>query len=364
MAMFSASAIAWSAGHLFLLPLCLLLPFALGLASTRRQSLLIAVGYFAGALWPMIPGASVFFGNRLDPVRIVLLYATWVLLLASPFYWVGHLTREYRWRIVAIIISLEAFMPIGLASPFVAAGALFPGLGWIGLLLLMITCVQLVRRSSAGILCLLVVCAFAWIFFNPGRTGVSRWEAFDTQFGGSGFQVASVWEDYSKLRTMAEKAQSGRIAIFPENTIHLWVPEVSDPWFSLLLPPKAIVIFGAERRLPHQQRQPVVLVRGALQAEYQERFPVPLAMWGNDTPMHYFGSGSVQVGSARAGMLLCYEQLLPVAALQTFAEKPDVLVAPANLYWAKRTTIDSTESLCVRAWAQLFAIPYYRAVNE
>ena len=131
-----------------------------------------------------------------------------------------------------------------------------------------------------------------------------------------------------------------------------------------MLPPKATVIFGAERRLPKQQRQPVVLVRGEYQAEYQERFPVPLAMWGNDTPMHYFGAGFVQVGSARAGILLCYEQLLPIAALQTFMERPDVLVAPANLYWAKGTTINGTERLCVRAWAQLFNIPYYRAVNE
>lgn len=304
-----------------------------------------------------------FFGNRLDPVRIVLLYATWALLLASPFYWIGHLTREYRWRMVTAIVSLEALTPIGLASPLVAAGALFPGLGWIGLLLLLVTCIQLVRRSCTGIFCLLVTCAFAWTLFHPGRTGISHWKTFDTRFGG-GFQVASIWEDYSKLRTMADKAQSGSVAIFPENTIHLWVPQVSDAWFSLLLPPKATVIFGAERRLPHQQRQPVVLVRGKSQAEYQERFPVPLAMWGNDTPMHYLGSGSVQVGSARAGVLLCYEQLLPLAALQSLAEKPDVLVAPANLYWARKTTIDSTESLCVRAWAQLFAIPYYRAVNE
>jgi hypothetical protein len=312
----------------------------------------------------MIPGARVFFGSQIDPVKIILLYVTWVLLLAGPFYLVGRLAQSHQGGAVAAILLLEALTPIGLASPLLSAGAIFPSLRWLGLLLALIACVQLVRRSALGLLPILVVSILAWIFFHPESCRSFHGKAVHTQGGGSGFQISSVWDDYPRLRMIADQAQPGNVIIFPENTIHFWIPEVSDTWLSLLLPPQATVIFGAEYPLPRHRRQPVVLVRGAFRAEYRERFPVPVAMWGNDTPLHYFGSGSVRIGSIRAGVLLCYEQLLPMAAIETFAEEPSVLLAPANLYWAAGTTINQSEDLCVRAWAQLFNVPYYRAVNE
>ena len=104
--------------------------------------------------------------------------------------------------------------------------------------------------------------------------------------------------------------------------------------------------------------------RGAASGEYTQRVPISVAMWGRDTDVHLLGPGTVMIGPRRAAALLCYEQSLVFPVLESFRDKPDVLLASSNLYWAKNTNINVIEEVCVRAWARLFGVPYLRAVNE
>ena len=112
--LFSVSAVAWSMGNLFLLPLTLLFPLALELARTRWLAVSMAAGYFAGALSPMIPGAHVFFGKSVDLPAVVALYVLWVLILGLPFWLVGACGQKDRWAVAVVVILIEAALPIGL----------------------------------------------------------------------------------------------------------------------------------------------------------------------------------------------------------------------------------------------------------
>jgi len=43
--------------------------------------------------------------------------------------------------------------------------------------------------------------------------------------------------------------------------------------------------------------------------------------------------------------------------------KPTVIVAVANDYWARGTTVPEFQRSAVRAWARLMSIPYVSATN-
>jgi len=81
-------------------------------------------------------------------------------------------------------------------------------------------------------------------------------------------------------------------------------------------------------------------------------------------PLRMFGPGTVRIEGVQAGVLLCYEQLLVFPVLRSMYDGADVLIAPSNLYWANRSTISKAQDVCVRSWARLFNVPYYRAVNR
>jgi hypothetical protein len=108
----------------------------------------------------------------------------------------------------------------------------------------------------------------------------------------------------------------------------------------------------------------VLLARGLTQNRYRQRIPIPVAMWGNGIHAHVWGTGIMAVSGKRAAVLLCYEQILTLPALQSFLDKPDVIAAPSNLYWAAGTSIEKSETLCVSSWARLFHVPYLRATNR
>ena len=110
-----------------------------------------------------------------------------------------------------------------------------------------------------------------------------------------------------------------------------------------------------------------MVVRGSDVAVVPQRVPVPIAMWNPFRPdsaySDWFGSGTVQIGSERAGIVVCYEQLIAWPVLMTMTKHPTVLIAPANDYWAKGTTIPMFQRTAVWSWARLFGLPCLFAVN-
>jgi apolipoprotein N-acyltransferase len=110
-----------------------------------------------------------------------------------------------------------------------------------------------------------------------------------------------------------------------------------------------------------------MVVRGAQAAIVPQRIPVPIAMWNPFRPdsarLNIFRPGLVRIGNERAGIVICYEQLIVWPVLITMIQHPTVLVAPANDYWAASTTIPRFQLTAMRSWARLFGIPCLFAVN-
>jgi hypothetical protein len=110
-----------------------------------------------------------------------------------------------------------------------------------------------------------------------------------------------------------------------------------------------------------------VMVRGADLNMFRQRIPVPIAMWnplsGHGAPINVFGPGILSVRGERAAVLICYEQLLVWPVVLSMTQRPTVIVAIANDYWATGTPIPRVQRSAVGTWSRLFAVPYLSAVN-
>ena len=174
---------------------------------------------------------------------------------------------------------------------------------------------------------------------------------------------------FRSLTWISERAKNSpaQVLLFPENVLPDYSDAVTGDWMDMssIAGQGTTILFGSARTtVRFGRRENVLLARGALSGEYQQRVPIPIAMWGRDTDAHLFGPGTVRIGGERAAVLLCYEQLLVVPVLQSFIDRPNVLLAASNLYWARETSINRIESVCVQAWARLFGVSFLRAVNQ
>src|SRR5882762_6336565 len=159
----TTAATAWS-GHLAAIPLSLVAPLLVYQTKSRKHAYASMFSYYAGASWPLIPGARAFFGVQGTPIIGLSLCLAAALLLALPW---GLLFSRGRGRAafcVPLCIVLAAMPPLGIigwASPLLSAGVLFPGSKWFGLALI-IGFLSLFRFKPTGSVVCLTICVFVF----------------------------------------------------------------------------------------------------------------------------------------------------------------------------------------------------------
>jgi apolipoprotein N-acyltransferase len=72
----------------------------------------------------------------------------------------------------------------------------------------------------------------------------------------------------------------------------------------------------------------------------------------------------LEIQDKKLGILVCYEQFLTWPFLSLMSQKPDVIVAPSNLWWCKDTSLPGIQAATARLWARLFRIAPATAVNR
>jgi hypothetical protein len=72
----------------------------------------------------------------------------------------------------------------------------------------------------------------------------------------------------------------------------------------------------------------------------------------------------MKIRGKRLGFLVCYEQFLTWPLLSLMSQKLDVIVAPANLWWGKDTSLPGIQGAVVRLWSRLFYVAVVSTVNQ
>jgi apolipoprotein N-acyltransferase len=103
----------------------------------------------------------------------------------------------------------------------------------------------------------------------------------------------------------------------------------------------------------------------------KQRFPVPFSMYrpfgetGANAYLSSLGDVSVlEIQGKKLSFLVCYEQFLTWPFLSLMSQKPDVIVAPSNLWWCKDTSLPGIQAATVRLWARLFGVPVIVSSNR
>jgi apolipoprotein N-acyltransferase len=377
-----SSVIAWS-GHVVTIPLSLLAPLLLYHAQSRLHSYATLFCYYIGASWPLIPGARTFWGPRASIIEGIFICLGASALLAIPAALLFTENRTARPFAITAMFLLTALPPLGIigwASPFLSAGVLFPGTAWLGVIGTLALLPLFGRFPMRTGITVVLVALTANGFYKPPSPPMG-WQAINTQFGGAGQGDPDFLSEFlASEQIQASIAQShAHVLVFPEHVVTYWTEATEAFWrgsLDNLAARHATLIIGAG--LPRTLRSSgngghayynVVIAREKdATLVYYQRIPVPIAMWKpfatDGAPLNLFGPGTIMVGKQRAAMLICYEELLVWPFLTSAAEKPTVLIATANDYWAKGTPIPKIQEASTESWARLFALPILSAMNQ
>jgi hypothetical protein len=407
------------------------MPLACLTPGTRKAACKTAFGYYVAALWPMVPGLDRYIGQS---TTLLIPLAIWVftaILLSVPWSIAWTSDRLHcLWR--APLALLATIVPplgiIGLASPLIAAGYLFPGAGWTGLAAVALLPGIFLSTQALGLRRRCVVLCFA-IGFCRGFTIEGRffpphhaepphgWIAVNTHFG----DVSEPFRDFPAAQFIQQKAveTSARVLIFPEAVVPRWSEATEAFWRQSLdrcrtrgqilaigaglpaktgLPkddlerlrdlrsydfgaaidalkrmdtPRAIHGSVISNGLIKPRPEPVdnvLLIVGAESATFYQRVPVPVGMWKPfsriGVPLRLDAPGVLAIDHQRAAVLICYEQILTFPILASMLQRPTVIVGISNTFWISHTTIPRYQATALRGWAKLFRLPYFLAVNS
>jgi hypothetical protein len=366
--------LAVSSGHPLGIALSVVMPALALRAQSRRGSYHAAAVYYAGALWPLIPGANNFFGPEVSLLVAVGFWFLATALLASPWPLVWSVdSRQALWR-APLGLMLAVVPPVGIigwASPLMAAGFLFPAAGWFGLVGCALLIGALAVWPGKALVTGIAVSLAVNLLHPADPKRPLDWVAVDTHFGAIAHRAPDPLTEFRVAEEIQRQALSTRasVIVFPETVVPYWTASTDDFWSQTLEELKAngqTILVGA--KIPTRRGYiNTVVLRGSQTAAFQQRIPVPIAMWKplrrNSASISLDGPGVVSINGRRAAILICYEQLVVWPALTAMVEKPGILIGVANDHWAAGTTIPRFQSSALRSWARLFGIPFLSAVN-
>jgi apolipoprotein N-acyltransferase len=339
--------------------------------------------YYAGASWPLIPGARAFFGVQGTPIIGLFLCLAAAVLLALPWGLVFTRERGRAAFCVPLCILLTAIPPLGIigwASPLLSAGVLFPGSKWFGLAFIIIF-LSAFRFKPAQCLLSLALSALVFHFQYTQPRVPAGWEAVNTNYGGTGQGDPDFTTEYNTAQTMQTTILESHatVLLFPEHLLAHWNESTDVFWgdtLNTIASQHRTVLLGAGINPPGTPRNPsaqkrylnVLLARGEQNTPpYQERIPVPIAMWrplsDEGVPLKLFARGTIRIHNQNAAVLICYEQVLVWPFLSSALEHPTVLLTASNDYWAKETRIPAIQQSSAASWARLFHLPLLSASN-
>jgi len=276
---------------------------------------------------------------------------------------------------------------IGWASPLTSAGILFPGTGWLGLMATAALPGLLVVRPRVVLPVAGASIVLSYLVFSGIPAPPAGWEAVDTHFGGIAHGAQSPVTEFAAAESIQDRARvsTAHVIVFPETVVPVWTEATGLFWQQTLAELRAsgkTIVFGAGRPMTrndrvHLLREHVTTeprYRNALQIDgvesgvFYQRIPVPLSMWkpfsASGVPLNLLGPGVVQIAGHRTAVLICYEQVLAWPIIQSMAERPSIVLAMANDYWATNTPIPRCQIAAIRAWSRLFDLPFLSATNR
>lgn len=366
--------IGWS-GDVLLLPSALIFPMLWSMAPSRMAAALVSTGYFLAASRGLPQGVATFYASDIWPGLLLWFAAATSFVIVHAALWTSARGwRPVRYLAIAILMAIPPFGITGWAHPITAAGVLFPGWGWFGLVALTAGLMGLVSRMGPAVaIALTGVWLWSAAFWTDPNLSES-WRGVDLVMGSSLGRDPGLARQRDLIATVQDVANAGAaLIVLPESAIGFWTPTVERLWVSALQKTDITVIAGAAVVDAEGYDNVLVAIgRKGARVLYRERIPVPGSMWqpwrawfgdAGGARAHLFANPVVEIGSARIAPLICYEQLVVWPVLQSMLRNPDIVVAVGNGWWTAGTSIVAIQKANAVAWSKLFGKPLVFSFN-
>lgn len=379
---------AWSdIDSLVLLSLLLLLPALVINAKSRLEAFITAFLYYATAT-RAVPGIIVLFFPDQPALISFLVWAFHALLLAMPWTLLFSKKETKVWsKAVRITIALLILTipPIGLfhwGSPLMAAGFLYPGWQWLGLIL--VTCIMVLLAlkkwstyqyiAASGLLALAAYANTAYRVPLPPE----NWQAISLELGSGSSVYEMLHTRRSYLVEIAlERLQAGdKVIVFPEAISGSSRIPQSEQWRTVHQKAKelgASVLVGEETWSTSKKSFKNALIGFGKDTEEGEVFvsskvPMPIGDWklgfqkGAETD--FFGKDVVRLQGKNVSFSMCYEDFLLWPHRSILTGGADLLVSVSNQWVSKGTSAETAQDISRFALARLSGVPLLTAKNH
>ena len=355
--------------------LSILLVAAVATGRNRVERLTAALAYYATGCWPIVGAVAGYWGTGHAGVSLMA-WAACSVALAIPW------ALATNWRGLLFALAATALPPLGVVgwlSPLNAAGMLFPGMGWIGLalavgsMLAMNSVLAGQRRPGlfAGaswwtLLSAVIVAIGANVVASPASAPLG-WVGVQTHIVPSkGNVLRAIQNNQSIIDAGLAQGKGARVVIFPEAVLENWLPGTRQQ-FAEAVPPGQLWLIGAQAEksdavvaVTHGRATATPLAKAAgllLGGDWQP--------WKEDTLRPAWVQHAFSLRGNRVWAALCVEQVQPWTWLEALWEKPVIIVAMSNAWWAPPgTAAPGIQEASFRAWARLLGTPTVWAVNH
>ncbi len=363
-------------GHPGLVILSVLSPVLFMRQRNRRGAWLCTMAYYFGAISALPQAVTGFFGP--GDARAIGLYVVAVSLLCLPWLLIWGTNYLFLRSITGVLLGV--IPPLGLigwASPLMATGWLFPGLTvFLGVpllfVLIAITAEAVESVPYRFVYLALVVLSLDCnlLYFARGGRASNAWEGVTLHAQANRDAVTQ----YAAVLSMQKRAAASTadVIVFPEGAEENWSEVTEFAWsetFRALRKKHQVALIGATSLEAGTRYRNGFVIRGAETDRFQQRIPVPLAMWhpfsqSSGVPLRLFAPGSVRVSGESVGVLMCYEMTIPWPAIATLSEHPNRLIGLANDWWAiEDPSVPHSQFTALKGWARLAGIPSTIAIN-
>lgn len=368
-------AVGWS-GEPSLLPAAVIFPFLWSRSPTRLASALVSSSYFLAASHGLPAGVARFFAAELWVGFGFWIAPTMLFVAVHTALW----TVRPGWAKPAgylLVLALTALPPVGItgwAHPLTAAGILFPGWGWWGIVGLTAGLSGLVAPIGPT-----VAIALSGLWLWSAASGTSEnvaegWRGVDLEIGASLGRDQSLKYQHDLLNIVRQTA-GGRemIVVLPESALGFWTPTVERLWRDGLHGTLVTVVAGAAVvDADGYDNVMVAIDASGGHVLYHQRMPVPVSMWrpwqrwfgqAGGARASFFANPVVELSGLRIAALICYEQLVVWPILQSMLHGPDMVVLVGNGWWTTGGNIVAAQRASAKAWSDLFDIPFVISFN-
>lgn len=344
----------------------------------RWTAWLVMFGYYLGASRGLLTGGGIFFADKgvfsLSDGLLVWIGPALILSVVWALLW-GRASILFRSLIAIVIVAVPPVGLVGWGSPILAAGAWFPGLGFVSLLLMLLVIGLMARlaqgnqdRFTGWSVASLIIVSLACnsLYVSPTQ---DDWVGVNTDFGDGRKQTS--FEGISRLQDRL-LTQRSNVSVWPEAAGGWW--DINKAFLSAaddeMKMQKRSALIGAHRVVNGLYMNTVESIGAESGIEWHSRMVVPLSMWrpwasqGEKWAVDWTGSGVQPFQGKKVAVMICYDQVIVWPAILTMMDKPDVLVGVSNGWWSKGTAATGAQIASMGSWARLMGLPMVTARNE